>query len=132
MLVIGYGNPLRGDDAAPGVATGVGRVVPAPLGHQGPVHEVVARVAPAVVTIHANKRVRQPQQVAGDQDGLVRDTDAKRIYYESTRIPEANKDFILLVSDSHGTPPLLASHRAPTAMDKDYDSGESLGGGPVA
>jgi len=69
--------------------------------------------------------------IAGDQDGLVRDTDAKRIYYESTRIPAANKDFILMVSDSHGTPPLQASHRAPTAMDKTYDSGEGVSGDPA-
>ncbi|HEU5132506.1 MAG TPA: alpha/beta fold hydrolase, partial [Pyrinomonadaceae bacterium] len=68
--------------------------------------------------------------VAGDQDGLVRDTDAKRIYYESTRVSEQNKDFITLVSDSHGQPSLQASHRAPTAMDKDYDSGESVIVGP--
>jgi len=66
--------------------------------------------------------------LAGDQDGLVRDTDAKRIYYESTRIPTGNKDFITLVSDTHGTPSLLASHRAPTALDKDYDSGEGFTG----
>lgn len=69
--------------------------------------------------------------IAGDQDGLVRDFDAKRIYYESTRIPEANKDFILMISDSHGIPSLQANHRAPTAMDKDYDSGEGVGGGPA-
>ena len=69
--------------------------------------------------------------LAGDQDGLVRDTDAKRIYYESTRISANNKDYITLVSDSHGTPPLLASHRAPTAMNKDYDSGEGAGGSPA-
>ena len=66
--------------------------------------------------------------LAGDQDGLVRDIDAKRIYYESTRIPADNKDFITLVSDTHGTPSLLASHRAPTALDKDYDSGEGFTG----
>ena len=66
--------------------------------------------------------------VAGDQDTLVRDTDAKRIYYESTRVPAANKDYVTLVSDSHGEPGLQASHRAPTAMDKDYDSGEGVGG----
>ena len=70
--------------------------------------------------------------VAGDQDGLVRDADAKRIYYESTKISAANKDFVLLVSDSHGTPWLQATHRAPTAIDKDYDSGEGLGGAPPA
>ena len=69
--------------------------------------------------------------LAGDQDGLVRDTDAKRIYYESTRVSAANKDFITLVSDSHGTPALLASHRAPTALDKSYDSGEGLSGAPA-
>lgn len=68
--------------------------------------------------------------IAGDQDGLVRDTDAKRIYYESTRIPAANKDFILLVSDLHGTPGLQASHRAPTALDKRYDNGEGVTGAP--
>ena len=66
--------------------------------------------------------------VAGDQDGLVRDTDAKRIYYESTRIPADNKDFITLVSDTHGAPNLLAGHRAPTALDKSYDSGEGFTG----
>ena len=68
--------------------------------------------------------------IAGDQDGLVRDTDAKRIYYESTRIPAVNKDFILLVSDSHGFPVLQASHRAPTALDKSYDNGEGAAGAP--
>ncbi|HET9712314.1 MAG TPA: alpha/beta hydrolase, partial [Pyrinomonadaceae bacterium] len=69
--------------------------------------------------------------VAGDQDTLVRDYDAKRIYYESTRVPEKNKDFITLVSDSHGRPALQASHRAPTAHDKSYDNGEGVGGGPA-
>ena len=69
--------------------------------------------------------------VAGDQDTLVRDVDAKRVYNESTRVPAANKDYITLVSDSHGTPGLQASHRAPTAQSKDYDSGEGIGGGPA-
>ena len=69
--------------------------------------------------------------VAGDQDTLVRDADAKRIYYESTRIPAANKDFVMLVSDTRGQPTLLASHRAPTAMDKSYDSGEGASGAPA-
>jgi pimeloyl-ACP methyl ester carboxylesterase len=68
--------------------------------------------------------------LAGDQDTLVRDADAKRIYYESTRVSADNKDFITLVSDSHGTPTLQASHRAPTALDRTYDSGDGIGGGP--
>lgn len=69
--------------------------------------------------------------VAADQDTLVRDTDAKRVYYESTSVPAANKDFVLMVTDTHGTPSLQASHRAPTAMDQSYDNGEGVGGGPA-
>lgn len=69
--------------------------------------------------------------VAGDQDTLVRDADAKRIYYESTRVSADNKDFVMLVSDTRGQPTLLASHRAPTAMDKSYDSGEGVSGAPA-
>ena len=69
--------------------------------------------------------------VAGDQDTLVRDFDAKRIYKESTRVPASNKDYVTLVSDTHGMPGLQASHRAPTAHDRDYDSGEGIGGGPA-
>ena len=67
--------------------------------------------------------------VAGDQDSLVRDVDAKRIYNESTRVSANNKDYVTLVSDAHGTPVLQASHRAPTAFDPAYDSGEGIGGG---
>jgi pimeloyl-ACP methyl ester carboxylesterase len=69
--------------------------------------------------------------LAGDQDTLVRDADAKRIYNESTRISADNKDFVTLVSDSHGLPALQASHRAPTAHDQSYDNGEGVGGGPA-
>ena len=69
--------------------------------------------------------------VAGDQDTLVRDYDAKRIYYESIRVSADNKDFITLVSDAHGRPALQASHRAPTAHDKAYDNGEGIGSAPA-
>jgi dienelactone hydrolase len=62
--------------------------------------------------------------VAGDRDTLVDDQDAKRIFYESTQIPLENKDFIKLITDDHGRPGLIASHRAPTAPLKDYDNGD--------
>jgi pimeloyl-ACP methyl ester carboxylesterase len=62
--------------------------------------------------------------VAGDRDTFVGDFDAKRIYYESTRVPADNKDFVTLVTDDHGTPDLIANHRAPTAPDQSYDNGE--------
>ena len=62
--------------------------------------------------------------VVGDSDNLARATDAKRIYYESTQVPAANKDFVTLVSDQHGQPSLQADHFAPVSPDKAYDNGE--------
>ncbi|HEY7162696.1 MAG TPA: alpha/beta hydrolase [Acidobacteriota bacterium] len=54
--------------------------------------------------------------VIGDKDRIARDTDAKRIYYESTNVSAENKDFITLVSDNHGTPPLIAHHGTPSTF----------------
>lgn len=68
--------------------------------------------------------------LAGDQDTLVADHDAKKIYLESTRVSAANKDFIMLITDEHGTPPLRGGHRAPTAPDESYDNGEGTRGFP--
>ena len=62
--------------------------------------------------------------VAGDRDTLVDDEDAKRIYYESTRVSADNKDFVRLVTDERGRPALIANHRAPTAPDQFYDNSE--------
>jgi acetyl esterase/lipase len=75
--------------------------------------------------------------VAGDRDTLTDDEDAKRIYYESTRVSADNKDFVRLVTDERGRPPLIANHRAPTAPDTFYDNGEGdlterRSGGPGA
>ncbi len=63
--------------------------------------------------------------VSGDKDRIARDTDAKRIYYESKNVSSDNKDFITLISDDHGTPPLIAHHGAPSASDHVYDNGET-------
>jgi pimeloyl-ACP methyl ester carboxylesterase len=62
--------------------------------------------------------------VVGDKDALAKDTDAKRIYYESKNVTAENKDFVTLVSDNHGTPQLIAHHGAPAAFDVAYDNGE--------
>jgi acetyl esterase/lipase len=53
--------------------------------------------------------------VTGDQDHLVRDVDAKRIFNESTQVPLTNKNDVTLVSDDHGQPALKATHMAPVA-----------------
>jgi acetyl esterase/lipase len=62
--------------------------------------------------------------IAGDKDNVAQDFDAKKIYTESTRVPANNKDFITLVTDTHGQPALEANHSAPSALDKSYDNGE--------
>lgn len=54
--------------------------------------------------------------VAGDHDSVVRDVDAKRIYSETVQIPAKNKNFVVLSSDDHGDPPLIANHICPTAL----------------
>jgi pimeloyl-ACP methyl ester carboxylesterase len=53
--------------------------------------------------------------MVGDDDHIVRDIDAKRIFKESTQVPAANKDYITFVSDDHGRPALDADHMAPLA-----------------
>ncbi|HEV8137907.1 MAG TPA: alpha/beta hydrolase [Pyrinomonadaceae bacterium] len=82
---------------------------------------------PAMVPMADLKKIESDTlllSIAGDRDTLVEDYDAKRIYYESTRVSAANKDFVKLVTDDRGFPSLIANHRAPTAPDKEYDNGE--------
>ncbi len=66
--------------------------------------------------------------VAGDHDTLVGKSDALRIFHESTTIPPENKNFVLVQSDSHGMPALVANHLAPVAPDLAYNT--SSGNGP--
>jgi hypothetical protein len=53
--------------------------------------------------------------VTGDRDNLARNVDARRIYRESTGIPEADKAYVVMQSDNHGSPALVANHFAPAA-----------------
>lgn len=61
--------------------------------------------------------------VVGEDDRVAKDIDAKRIFKESTGVPLGNKDFVVLRSDKHGQPKLVAGHFAPAARDSSYDSG---------
>lgn len=63
--------------------------------------------------------------VVGDKDTIAGDTDAKRIFNETPQISLTNKNYITLVSDDHGEPPLVANHFAPCALNSDYNSGET-------
>ncbi|RIL12244.1 MAG: hypothetical protein DCC75_00770 [Proteobacteria bacterium] len=55
--------------------------------------------------------------VAGEEDKIARDTDAKKIYIGATSVQKDDKDLLLLRSDYHGEPPLVANHFAPAARD---------------
>ncbi|MCP8466628.1 alpha/beta hydrolase fold domain-containing protein [Pseudomonas sp. ZM23] len=65
--------------------------------------------------------------VCGDEDERVACDDARRIYNESTQVAARDKDLLLLRSDRHGSPPLLANHAAPTAprFDPRYPPSDS-------
>ncbi len=58
--------------------------------------------------------------VSGDRDKLTRDIDAKRIFTESTNVLPQNKNYVVLISDDHGQPPLIANHFAPCAPNSKY------------
>ena len=59
--------------------------------------------------------------VVGDDDHIAGTTDAMRIFQETTAIPASNKNYVILHSDRHGQPPIVANHFAPAAVDSDYD-----------
>lgn len=59
--------------------------------------------------------------VSGEDDELVGDQDARRIFEESSAIPAAQKDWVELQSDDHGEPALVATHRAPAAPRPGYE-----------
>lgn len=54
--------------------------------------------------------------VVGDRDMIARDTDAIKIFNQSTAVPAANKGYVIMQSDNHGLPPLTANHFAPVAV----------------
>lgn len=53
--------------------------------------------------------------IACEDDMLVDTHDAIRIYYETTAIPAANKNYVLIRSDGYGHTPLIADHVAALA-----------------
>lgn len=62
--------------------------------------------------------------IVGDRDIMAGDETAKWIFWSLKQIPAANKDYVTLVSDDHGSPALVANHMAPVAVEMlDHDSG---------
>ena len=54
---------------------------------------------------------------AGDRGG-------RAIFSQTIRIPRQNKNLIVMHSDYHGTPPLVANHHSPAASNPVYGIGE--------
>jgi acetyl esterase/lipase len=69
--------------------------------------------------------------IAGDRDELVGEVDARRIVHESSAVPAANKNLLIILSDDRGRPALIANHGAPCAPLAEYDDGEKPTG-PLA
>jgi acetyl esterase/lipase len=64
--------------------------------------------------------------LVGDQDKVVYSVDAKTIFDSTTQISPTNKNFIIVQSDSHGSPALVASHLAPTGYSADIEPSSSI------
>jgi len=52
--------------------------------------------------------------VVGDEDRLVCTDTATYIWEETSQIPDENRDYLLVLSDYNGSPPLVADHLFPT------------------
>ena len=64
--------------------------------------------------------------MSGDRDNIVGSDDSKKIIDETKSVGTANKNYIEMVSDEHGTKPLIADHIAPLAIkfkiaNEDYE-----------
>jgi len=53
--------------------------------------------------------------VVGDEDRVVGDVTAKDIFKSTPQIPADRKDFVVVQTDRHGEPPLVADHISPCA-----------------
>lgn len=48
--------------------------------------------------------------IAAEDDQIVGDRIAKRIFNAATQVPDENKDYLVFRTDHHGSPPLVADH----------------------
>ena len=55
--------------------------------------------------------------VVADRDSTVGKVEGKRIFKDTPQIPTSSKNFIVMVSDVHGDPDLIANHSAPVAIE---------------
>ena len=58
--------------------------------------------------------VCEDDKTAGDREG-------RRIFAETSQISPENKNLVVMLSDYHGTPPLVANHSSPAAYHPNYE-----------
>ena len=85
--------------------------------------EVVPSREPSLARIHETTLL---VVAAAEDDRVVGDVRARRIFSETTAIPAARKKFVLYRTDLHGHPRLLADHTSPTGAYRGFDTGDGL------
>jgi dipeptidyl aminopeptidase/acylaminoacyl peptidase len=58
--------------------------------------------------------------VVGADDKLVGDGDAKRLFSSLSHLRRQNRNYLIMVSDNHGDPPVVADHLGPLAASEAY------------
>jgi acetyl esterase/lipase len=122
---------LIGHSAGGNLAAQIAAVAADP--HSGlPAAKVVVALMPGEVLPTREPRLdRIPASTlllvaVGEEDILVGDVRGRQIFSETTSIPRSRKRYLLFRSDRHGFPPILAEHTAPTAVNRQLDSGDGL------
>lgn len=54
--------------------------------------------------------------VVGEDDRVVGSAEARKVFYAASRVPPERKDFVVVRSDRHGQPPLVADHFSPCSF----------------
>jgi len=66
--------------------------------------------------------------LVGSDDRIVGDTAGREIFKGASNVAPGNKNFVRLMSDDHGSPPLHANHFAPAAPGGNFRSDPADGG----
>lgn len=59
--------------------------------------------------------------VVGSDDDIANDRGAKQIFCQTPQIATTNKEIVTLMSDYHGTPPLVANHSSPRGIEANLE-----------
>lgn len=84
-----------------------------------PIPKAIMPVQPAILSsVDLSKIPNETLMlvIVGENDTIVGDGSAKKIFYDSIQIPLSQKDFVIQVTDTYGEPDLVADHIAPVCI----------------